>query len=328
METPKISIETGVHRRENVKAVIKDLGDIFISRVKEANTIFIKVNLVHHEHQLATTHVDAVRATLDKIREHTNTVVQVGDASYSGTAAAFRNFGYHRLLEEYQNVELVDLNEGAFVEGRVIQADRTPRMIHRAKVAVSADLKISISPMKIDDESGVSLSIKNWVMGTWMAPSRISAYGRVWARWPFLDEPGSYAHHASLKELYKDAPCDLAIIDGTVAMEGKGPVHGKPVAMNVVLASFDPLAADAVATTLMGIEAEDIGYLALAAEEDLGAIRLVKMVLPPALIMDLTRDFARPIGFHEFLQKWRGGLDDLQPVVIEKVLGGFEQEVV
>ena len=55
-------------------------------------------------------------------------------------------------------------------------------------------------------------------------------------------------------------PC-LHIMDGIVAMEGKGPGSGNPKPMNVLLFSRDPVALDAVAATLMRFDTSDIGVL-------------------------------------------------------------------
>ena len=50
----------------------------------------------------------------------------------------------------------------------------------------------------------------------------------------------------------------LAIIDGIVGMEGEGPTHGKPRALNCIIASQDAHAADGVGMHLIGYELNDI----------------------------------------------------------------------
>ncbi|MBU1126459.1 MAG: DUF362 domain-containing protein [Patescibacteria group bacterium] len=300
-----VTIETGNNRRPTVAKAVEALGDDFITRCKEAHTILIKVNLVHHEIQIASTHIDAVRGVLDVIRTHSAAKIFVGDASYCGTVAAFRNFGYDRLLEEYDNLELVDLNDDEFVPGYSIKADGTHNPIRRSKIASQADLKISLTPMKIHRDVGVTLSVKNWSIGTWIVPSRISVSGRVWARWPWLHEEGSLAHHRTIMELYRQLPCDVGIIDGITAMEGDGPSSGTALQMNVVVAGMDAVAVDAVATTLMGIEPRDIGYLAMCEEEGLGSVDMTHIDVPPMLMHELTRQFEKPANFDDIIKAWR-----------------------
>ncbi len=301
----QVALETGHSRRQVVHQAVEALGDDFITRVKAATSILIKVNLVHHEIQIASTHIDAVRGLVDSIRTHSAAKIHVGDASYHGTAAAFRNFGFDRLLEEYDNLELVDLNDDKYVEGYSIKADGSKNTIRRSKLATEAGLKISLTPMKMHRDVGVTLAVKNWAVGTWIVPPRISATGRVWARWPWLHEEGAWAHHRTIMELYRQLPCDIAVIDGITAMEGDGPSGGTAVQMNVVIAGFDALAVDAVASTLMGIDPHDIGYLAMAAEEGLGSIDLTHIDVPPMLMHELTREFEKPAHFDDIIGAWR-----------------------
>lgn len=272
---------------------VEGLGDEFCQKAQEAQKILIKVNLVHHGISHAVTHVDAVRGVLDRIRYCSQTPVVIGDAGYAGTKAAFRHFGYERLVEEYENVSLVDLNDDEFVDGFTTKADETKNPIRRSKIAADADFRISLAPMKTDHNSGVSLTVKNWAIGTWLVPSRISANGRVWARWPWLDAEGVDAHHRSIMELYKQLPADVGIIDGVVAMEGNGPVEGDAVNMGVVLAGFDPVAVDAVGATLMGIDPTEVPYLSLCQQEGLGTIDMTRIDVPPMLVSERTRQFAR-----------------------------------
>ena len=306
----KVALETGDNRRELVAKALDALGDDFIVRCKEAETILIKVNLVHHEYQLASTHIDAVRGVLDVIRAHSRAKVLVGDASYHGTKAAFRNFGYDQLLSDYEKVELVDLNDDEYVDGYSIKRDGSKNnILRRSKIATEADLKISLTPMKLHRDTGVSLSVKNWTIGTWVVPSRVSATGRVWARWPWLHEEGAWAHQRSIMELYRQLPCDVAVVDGTIAMQGDGPTRGSAVQMGVVLVGTDALAVDAVASTLMGVDPGDIGHLAMCSEEELGSIDMTHIDVPPMQMHDLTREFERPLNFEEKISAWRSGPD-------------------
>ncbi len=288
-----------------VLAALKALGDPFFARVREAESILLKVNLVHHEKQLASTHIDAVRGALDAIREIGSTRVFVGDASYYGTKAAFRNLGYERLLDEYQRVELVDLNDDDFAPGYSIQRDGSQNKIRRSKLANDVDLRISLAVMKMHNEVGVTLGVKNWTVGTWVVPPRISSSGRVWARWPWLHEEGPRAHHQTIMELYRQLPCDIGIVDGVLAMEGEGPTHGSAAPMGVVLAGMDAVAVDAVSATLMGVDPGDVGYLVMCAEAGLGTTDLARINVPPMLMTELRRDLEKPEKFDEIISQWR-----------------------
>lgn len=301
----KVILVQGQSRRKAVREAVHALGDSFVDQVKAARRIIIKVNLVHHELQLASTHVDAVRGLLDEIRAYSRVDVYVGDAGYHGTKAALANFGYDRLPEEYEHIKLVDLNDDETVIGHTVRGDGSLNEIRRSKLAAECDLRISLSSMKTHRDAGVTLSVKNWTLGTWVVPPRVGTHGRVWARWPWLHSEGLPALHESIAQLYEDLPCHVGIVDGTMAMEGDGPTRGTAVQMGVVLAGLDAVAVDTVAATLMGFDAQDIGYLVKCSQRGLGVSDMSKIDVPPLMIEELRRPFLRPPELAEKLTAWR-----------------------
>jgi uncharacterized protein (DUF362 family) len=57
----------------------------------------------------------------------------------------------------------------------------------------------------------------------------------------------------------------LAVVDGLVAMEGNGPLRGRPKPAGIVMVGLDPLAIDIVATALMGFDWRKVAMLREAA---------------------------------------------------------------
>jgi uncharacterized protein (DUF362 family) len=62
----------------------------------------------------------------------------------------------------------------------------------------------------------------------------------------------------------------FALMDGTTAGNGAGPRMVQPVVKNIILASADQVAIDAVAAALMGFDPLDIPYIRLAHDRRLG----------------------------------------------------------
>jgi uncharacterized protein (DUF362 family) len=62
----------------------------------------------------------------------------------------------------------------------------------------------------------------------------------------------------------------FAVMDGTTAGDGAGPRMVRPIVKNIILASADQVAIDAVAAKLMGFDPLAIGYIRLAHERGLG----------------------------------------------------------
>jgi uncharacterized protein (DUF362 family) len=65
---------------------------------------------------------------------------------------------------------------------------------------------------------------------------------------------------------------NLAVMDGIVAMEGRGPINGVPRRMDLLLASTDPVALDSTAMRLVGIDPYTSNHVAMGAEKGLGNI--------------------------------------------------------
>jgi hypothetical protein len=86
----------------------------------------------------------------------------------------------------------------------------------------------------------------------------------------------------------------LALVDGTVGMEGLGPSAGRPKPLDAVVVSADAFAADAVACQLMGTTAEHIPHLRLGAERGYGVIDLDRLAVTPDDWRDAASPFAAP----------------------------------
>ncbi|OGL66561.1 hypothetical protein A2856_02635 [Candidatus Uhrbacteria bacterium RIFCSPHIGHO2_01_FULL_63_20] len=266
----QVSIIHGEHRRENVRRAIEALPAEAFAKLASARSVLVKPNLVHHLNQLASTHVDAVRGVIDFVRTKTAAPITVADASYHGTKAAFRHFGYENLSDEYADVRLFDLNDDETVPGTYVKRDGSLGPMGIAKTVADAGFTVDLTVMKTHRDVGVSLAVKNWTIGVWVAKSRIGVTGRYWPRFPYLHAQGNDAHHETIAELLRQTKPDLAVIDAFLAMEGDGPTRGTPVEMGLALAGPDPVAVDATACRLMGIDPSGIRYLDLAAERGYG----------------------------------------------------------
>jgi uncharacterized protein (DUF362 family) len=118
---------------------------------------------------------------------------------------------------------------------------------------VEADVVVSMPKLKTHHWAGATLSLKN-CFGC--VPGRV--YG-----WP-----KNTLHWAGLVEAIVDVAAavrpDLQIVDGIVGMEGNGPIQGTPVEAGVLVFGADPVATDATAARLMGLDPNRIPYLAQA----------------------------------------------------------------
>lgn len=79
----------------------------------------------------------------------------------------------------------------------------------------------------------------------------------------------------------------FAIMDGTTSAEGPGPRTMTPHVTNLILASADQVAIDAVAAKIMGFDPMSIKYIALATEDGLGTGKMEEIELVGDDISDI-----------------------------------------
>jgi uncharacterized protein (DUF362 family) len=84
---------------------------------------------------------------------------------------------------------------------------------------------------------------------------------------------------------------NFTVIDGFVAMEGRGPVHGSPVQMDVIISGTDPVATDATGARIMGFDPAQIEHIKWAHERGLGNMNNVEVL--GEQIDDVKRIFTR-----------------------------------
>jgi uncharacterized protein (DUF362 family) len=117
-------------------------------------------------------------------------------------------------------------------------------------------------------------------------------------------------------------PGIFAMMDGTTAGNGPGPRTMTPVVKNVILASADQVAIDAVAAKLMGFDPLEIDYIRLAHERDLGVgdVRGIEMVGDD--VSGENWGFEVGYNFHRFLawMAWYGPTKWLQKLVLHTPL--------
>lgn len=112
------------------------------------------------------------------------------------------------------------------------------------------DFIISMPKLKTHHWAGITCSMKN-LFGT--VPGAV--YG-----WP---KNLLHVHGIpnSVLDLTATIRPHLAIVDAVVAMEGDGPIMGRPRPLGFVAMGADPVAVDATCARVIGLDPEKIGYL-------------------------------------------------------------------
>ena len=234
-----------------------------------------------------TTHAEVVAAAIDAFRQ-AGADVAVGESPITGvkTMEAFEATGIAAEARK-RNCPLLDMDRRRFVEMDIPDG----RVLHKLKVCpevLEFDVIVSVPVMKMHMHTDVTLSVKNMKGCLWRR-SKVKLH-----MLPPIKGSDEKPINVAIADMASVLRPHLAIIDGTVGMEGLGPSAGEPKALDCVLVSADAFAADAVACRLMGTRAEDVPHLRMGAQRGLGVIDPDKMIITPENWQDWISPFARP----------------------------------
>ncbi len=164
---------------------------------------------------------------------------------------AFKNSGYMSLADRF-GVKLVNLSEERWVPVECEPAGE----VELPRLLLETDVFITLPVLKTHALTCFTGALKN----QWGC---VPQYNRILLH-KYLDELIATLHRVFAPR--------LAIMDGIIGMEGRGPANGKPRRLDVILASQDAVALDATAMRLVGLEPHQARHLVLAAEQSLGRI--------------------------------------------------------
>jgi len=278
--------------------------------VPAGRPVLIKPNMVSPTVELAATPVDAVRATMDFLKELgvERFIVAEGTAMREGdTMGTFKRFGYLRLKERY-DVEFRNLHDDDHVEFEALDESLRPVTIRLARSLFESYL-VSVARMKTHLQVMVTLAIKNIAIGSIYNPDRHSL---AWHE----REPGTFSHdpkplNLSIARLNRSLSPALSVVDGVVGMDGDGPVGGTPISSGVALAGTDALAVDMVGSELMGFDYRMVGYLwYLSQLRGLSREEIEVVGEDPAQCLTRYRPFGRlPEVLGWWVDNWRSYLE-------------------
>jgi uncharacterized protein (DUF362 family) len=167
------------------------------------------------------------------------------------TEDAFEVSGYYPILEKH-DVKPINFTKDEWVE----VGDPLITGWGISKTLLDADVFISLPVLKTHATTVFTGTLKNQ-FGCYPQHNRILLH-------PNLDKV-----IVLINEILKPK---LAIMDAITAMEGRGPINGKPRRMDLVLASSDPVALDATAMRLVGLDPYSCKHAVMACQRKLGHI--------------------------------------------------------
>ncbi|MEM3382114.1 MAG: DUF362 domain-containing protein [Candidatus Bathyarchaeia archaeon] len=243
-----------LHERDGVQKTVKDVLDSICWRdLVNGPRIFVKVNLISSEFIPGQCTSPLILDGLLKEITLDSFDVVVGDADLAAAKQCDRAsvvWGHKKIAQRYGAIFKNLSKESTTrvkVGGKIIDTIDIPESI------LNADSIISIPVLKTHCLTGMTCALKN-----------------LWGLLP----RARHQYHlmvddaiADINYLFKDK-LSFTLVDGTICMEGNGPRTGKPRMVGCTFGGSDPVAIDAFAANLIGVELP--AHVRLAEERGIG----------------------------------------------------------
>jgi uncharacterized protein (DUF362 family)/Pyruvate/2-oxoacid:ferredoxin oxidoreductase delta subunit len=260
--------------------------------VRPEENILLKPNLLAADPpgKAVTTHPAVFQAVAESLQQF-GVKITYGDSPSNGTVeAAARKSGLAEVAAQ------LGMSLSPFREGETIDIEGSHHR-HKAVIAqavLDSDGLISLPKLKTHPLTRLTGAVKN-------------QFGCVVG----LDKKMFHAKHpqvdhfaAMLVDLNLYIKPRLYILDAIVAMEGNGPRGGAPRRTGILMISADPVALDATASRLVGLEPEQVPTNLAGQQSGLGVYRLEDIELLGDNWEELVvRDFNLGIGLPGFVIK-------------------------
>lgn len=271
----KVAVVRGERGLEPVFKAL-DLVD-FKSALAGFSRVLVKVNFITTLtwDTGATTDPIVVEALIQKLQALGLEVLVVeSDASMTNADKAFKATGMADLCDRYgvDHLNLRHVPDKVKIKipnGNALKDVKVPRIVTESAI-------ISAAKMKTHMATKVTLGMKNM-------------FG-------LLPDKLKFKYHAmGISKVVVDINTvlkpHLTVVDGFIAMEGKGPTNGSPVKMDLVVAGQDPVATDATCARIMGFDPHEISHIRSAYQKGLGNIDEVEVL--GSRLEDVSRVFKR-----------------------------------
>jgi uncharacterized protein (DUF362 family) len=253
-----------------VGRVLEPLGGIS-TFVKRGENVVIKPNMAWDRNpaQAANTHPQVVKAIVELCLEADANKIMVFDHTCNEQRRCYVNSGIQEIMETIKDSRLKFFHPDPrkYVPVDIIRGKALKRLeIYRD--ALEADAYINVPVAKHHGLSRLTLGLKN-SMGV-------------------LGGSRGHMHHnlgQKLADLATVIRPRLTLIDATRLLLRNGPQGGDVddvKIMDSVIASADPVACDAYATTLFGLRPDEIAATVAAYKMGLGEMDLARMQIIPA----------------------------------------------
>jgi len=239
----------------------EELGELITSNIplreklRSSTRILLKPNIAYNLPPPITTNVDIVKALVDAIKTITNAKLFLIEGATSKSLEKNLNTnGYYDL--EKKGVQILDVDD---LECVCIEINGMKiKQLYLPKLVFSCDFKISIPVLKIGTGSA-SISIKNLIG---LLPRSYYRVGNSLTR----RKLHIWNINKCITDLYFHIPFDLAVVDATIALQGKLPKRGEKIAFDKIVVSENLFEADKKSLEIAEMDWTSIPYMRYISE--------------------------------------------------------------
>jgi uncharacterized protein (DUF362 family) len=205
--------------------------------------------------------------------------------------------------------EVIDLKGKTLVYKKVsVPQGKALKELNIPEIVLNAKLIVSVPVMKTHDSQKVTLAMKNMkgVLPDAIKKKFHTVYGVTQA----------------VIDLMTVVKPGLAVVDGTLAMEGMGPMLGTPVELGVIIAGKDIVSVDTVTGAVMGFEPEEIPLVDGSGKAGIGISDLKNIEVIGTPLEDVKRRFKR---FSEAIEENLRYPEGFKVIIEEKACTGCRE---
>ncbi len=257
MERMENDLKVSILKCEGTQQIREKIGEelqkhIHLFPKSRSAQILLKPNLNSNMNALTgnTTDLRILVAVIEFLKEQRYRNIIIGEGTSSGfyrnRINVFSRLKVDRLAEQY-NLKIVDLNYAQ--PTRINFENGVEAKV--AKICKVADFFINLPKLKMHFETTMSVALKSLVGCLVGLENKQKVH---------------YSLFKNIIHLNEIIQPDLHIVDGLIAMEGRGPSNGTPIKIDLILIGKDPFLIDLVCAKLAGVDYESIPTLQIAKE--------------------------------------------------------------
>ncbi len=264
------AVRRGIHRVGGMEDIIS-LGDLVLINPSW-------VALPADPESAVITHPEVTRTVADMVQEVGAEPV-IAESSCVGvdTEEVIENSGYNDLRS--RGYRVVDLKKTRKV-GVPVDDGYVLKEVETFELVVQADVIIGVPKLKTHDQTEMTCGLKKMKgLETDKGKRR-------------MHQVDLFRGISDINTVFKPA---LTVVDAILCQEGLGPVFGRPLEMDLVVAGKDPVSVDSICGQIMGYDPEEVLVTKFAAERGLGVMNNEFIEVVGERLEKVRRRFMRAI---------------------------------